>query len=207
MASDKRLEIIDLLSEGEKSVGELTRAMGVPKANASQHLALLRGANLVIARKEGQHVYYRLANAKIFQAWALIRELAFEQLTVMEELRRALREQERAKGAGIEELTLAELVRQLDRGEVVLLDVRPAEEYEKGHIQGALSLPLEEINQRWKELPQDQELVAYCRGPYCVLSDRAVQKLREHEIKARKLSVGYPEWKQAGFPVEKGALP
>ncbi len=203
MANSKRLEIIDLLSEGEKSVEELTQAMGVPKANISQHLALLREAHLVTARKEGLHVYYGLANPKVFQAWAIMRELALEQLAAMEELRQALQEQERAREAEFEELTLAELLEQLNRGEVVLLDVRPPGEYEEGHIPGALSLPLEEIDRCWKELPQDKELVAYCRGPYCTLSDRAIQKLQEHGIEAKRLDVGYPEWERAGFPVER----
>lgn len=203
MANPKRLEIIDLLSQGEKSVEELTQAMGVPKANVSQHLALLREAHLVTARKEGLHVYYRLANPKILQAWGLMRELAREQLAAMEELRRAL--QERTQASGVEEIALAKLLEQLDRGEIVLVDIRPPEEYERGHIPGALSLPLEEIERRWKELPRDKELVAYCRGPYCTLSDRAAEKLRERGIEVKRLNVGYPQWEQAGFPVEKGS--
>ena len=201
LSHPKRLKILDLLAQGEQTVEELTQALRLPKANISQHLALLRQGNLVVARKRGVHVLYRLANPKILQAFGLMQELVLDQLAAMNELAQAIRAARRSDA--VEELTLAELVARAREGEVLLLDVRPPEEYEKGHIQGALSLPLEEIDRRWKELPRDQELVAYCRGPYCILSDRAIQKLREHEIKVRKLSVGYPEWKQAGFPVEK----
>lgn len=205
MANPKRLEIIDILSEGEKSVEELTQAMGLNKANVSQHLTLMREAHLVTARKEGLHVYYRLANPKIVEAWSLMRKLALEQLTALEGLKEALTEQDRA--TEVDEMTLAGLVERLNRGDVVLVDVRPHEEYEEGHIEGALSLPLEELDERWRELPPDRELVAYCRGPYCVLSNRAIEKLREHGMAAKKLSGGFPEWEQAGFPVEQGNSP
>ena len=197
----KRLEILDLLSEGEKSLEELAQAMGVSKANVSQHLALMRQRNLVSARREGVRTYYRIANPKLLRAWEVMREVALEQLEAVEDLMQVIR-QANVAARPVEELTLAELLRRLEREDVVLLDVRPAEEYKRGHLPKALSLPLEEIDRRWKDLPRDKELVAYCRGPYCVLSDRAAQKLREYGIPVKKLSVGYPEWEQAGFPVE-----
>lgn len=203
LSHPKRLEILDLLSEGEKSLEELARAIGVSKANVSQHLALMRQRNLVSVRREGLRTFYRVANPKLLKAWAIMCEVALEQLEALEDLMRAVREA-KSNAQAVEELTLAELLRRLEQGEVVLLDVRPVEEYKRGHIPQALSLPLEEIDRRWKELPRDKELVAYCRGPYCVLSDRAVQKLREYGINVKKLTVGYPEWEQAGFPVEVG---
>ena len=199
----KRLEILDLLSEGEKSLEELAQAMGVSKANISQHLALMRQRNLVSARREGVRTYYRIANPKLLRAWEVMREVALEQLEAIEDLMQVIR-QANLTTKPVEELTLAELLRRLEREDVILLDVRPAEEYKRGHIPKALSLPLEEIDRRWKDLPRDKELVAYCRGPYCVLSDRAAQKLHEYGIRVKKLSVGYPEWEQAGFPVEAG---
>jgi rhodanese-related sulfurtransferase/biotin operon repressor len=202
LSHPKRLEILDLLSEGEKSLEELAQAMGVSKANVSQHLALMRQRNLVSARREGLRTYYRIANPKLLRAWEVMREVALEQLEAIEDLMQAIR-QANFTAKPVEELTLAELIRRLEREDVVLLDVRSAEEYKRGHIPKALSLPLEEIDRRWKDLPRDKELVAYCRGPYCVLSDRAAQKLREYGIQVKKLSVGYPEWEQAGFPVEK----
>ena len=199
----KRLEILDLLSEGEKSLEELAQAMGVSKANISQHLALMRQRNLVSARREGVRTYYRIANPKLLRAWEVMREVALEQLEAIEDLMQVIR-QANLTTKPVEELTLAELLRRLEREDVILLDVRSEEEYKRGHIPKALSLPLEEIDRRWKDLPRDKELVAYCRGPYCVLSDRAAQKLREYGIRVKKLSVGYPEWEQAGFPVEAG---
>lgn len=202
MANPKRLEIIDLLSEGERSVEELTRAMGLHKANVSQHLALLRDGGLVTSRKEGQHVYYSLAGPKVFEAWSVMRELTVEQLSAMAQLRRTL--QREVRGADVEEITLAELVERLGRGDVVLVDVRPSEEYAEGHIRGALSIPLDELEDRLDVLPDDAEIVAYCRGRYCTLSEKAAEKLKAHDIEIKTLSVGFPEWEEAGFPVEQG---
>lgn len=217
LSHPKRLEILDLLSAGEKSLEELAQAMGVRKANVSQHLALMRQQQLIRARREGQRTFYRVANPKILKARAIMREVAREQLEALEALMRVALEDKPGTApqadatsepplieGEIEEITLAELLRRLERGEVVLLDVRPAEEYKRGHLPKALSLPLEEIDRQWKDLPRDKELVAYCRGPYCVLSDRAAQKLREYGIQVKRLTVGYPEWEQAGFPVERG---
>ncbi|MFB6286768.1 MAG: ArsR/SmtB family transcription factor, partial [Candidatus Bipolaricaulia bacterium] len=137
MANPKRLEIIDQLSRGESSVNELAEAMGISKANVSQHLSLLRDGQLVTSRKDGQHVYYSLAGPKVFEAWSVMRDLTVEQLAAMDELRETL--QQSANNADVEEITLPELLERRSRGEVVLVDVRPADEYARGHIEGAHS--------------------------------------------------------------------
>ncbi|MFQ5794787.1 MAG: ArsR/SmtB family transcription factor [Candidatus Bipolaricaulia bacterium] len=201
MANPKRLQIIDLLSEGEKSVEELTQRMGINKANVSQHLTLLRQNNLVTTRKQGLYVYYRIVNPKVVRACQLMKEVATEQLLEMQRIIQGLREQ----GEVVEELTLEELRERMEAGEVILLDVRPADEYEAGHIQGAISLPVEEIDRRWKELVGAEEIVAYCRGPYCTLSDETIAKLKRYGITGvKRLANGFPQWAAAGYPVERG---
>ena len=200
MANPKRLEIIDRLSQGASSVNDLAEAMGISKANVSQHLALLRDGQLVTSRKDGQHVYYSLAGPKVFEAWSVMRDLTVEQLAAMNELRETL--QQSANNSDVEEITLPELLSRRSRGEVVLVDVRPADEYERGHIEGAISVPLEEIEDHLDELPADAEIVAYCRGRYCTLAEQAADQLRSHGIEIKTLNVGFPEWEQAGFPTE-----
>lgn len=202
MANPKRLEIIDQLSRGESSVNELAEAMGISKANVSQHLSLLRDGQLVTSRKDGQHVYYSLAGPKVFEAWSVMRDLTVEQLAAMDELRETL--QQSANNADVEEITLPELLERRSRGEVVLVDVRPADEYARGHIEGAHSLPLEELEHHLEALPADAEIVAYCRGRYCTLAEQAAATLKSHGIDIKTLNVGYPEWRQAGFPVDEG---
>lgn len=201
MANPKRLEIIDRLSQGPSSVNELAEAMGISKANVSQHLALLRDNQLVTSHKDGQHVYYRLAGPKVFEAWSVMRELTVEQLSAMTDLRETL--QQSTNNSDVEEITLPELLNRRSRGEVVLVDVRPADEYAQGHIEGAHSLPLEELEPHLEALPEDAEIVAYCRGRYCTLAEQAAETLKSYGIDIKTLNVGYPEWEQAGFPVER----
>ena len=202
MANPKRLEIIDRLSRGESSVNELAEAMNVSKANVSQHLALLRDGQLVTSRKDGQHVYYRLAGPKVFEAWSVMRELTIEQLSAMNELRESL-QQSGTNDANVEQITLPELLSRRGRGEVVLVDVRPSDEYERGHIEGAISIPLEELEDHLDELPGDADIIAYCRGRYCTLAEQAAERFRSHGIDIKTLNVGFPEWEQAGFPTER----
>ncbi len=201
MANPKRLEIIDRLSQGESSVNELAEAMGISKANVSQHLALLREGQLVTSRKDGQHVYYSLAGPKVFEAWSVMRELTVEQLSAMDDLRETL--QQSSNNADVEQITLPELLNRRSRGEVVLVDVRPPAEYERGHIEGAISVPLEEIEDHLDELPEDAEVVAYCRGRYCTLAEQAAERFRSLGVEVKTLNVGFPEWEQAGFPTER----
>ncbi len=201
MANPKRLEIIDRLSRGESSVNDLAEAMGISKANVSQHLALLRDGGLVTSRKDGQHVYYALAGPKVFEAWSIMRELTVEQLAAMTDLRETL--QQRTNDSDVEEITLPELLNRRSRDEVVLVDVRPASEYERGHIEGAISVPLEEIENHLDELPDDAEIVAYCRGRYCTLAAQAAERFRSLGVEIKTLNVGFPEWEQAGFPIER----
>jgi len=203
LSHPKRLEILDLLSEGEKSLEELTQALNVSKSNVSQHLSLMRKSNLLNIRKDGLRAIYRVSNLKLLEAWALMRELALEQVEAVESLMKAV-EMDITNRESVDKLSLADLIERMESGTVVLLDVRPPQEYEKGHIPGALPIPLELLDQNRSSFTKDQELIAYCRGPYCALSDQAIRRLQELGYKAKKLNVGFPEWKQAGFPVETG---
>lgn len=198
IASPHRLEIIELLAQGEKTVEGLAKALSIPIANASHHLQALRGAELVQVRKSGTFVYYRLSDPEVFELVRAIRTIAERHLAEMDRIVRTyFHSPDELEPIGREEL--AERAR---RGEVVVLDVRPSEEYRSGHIPGALSLPVDELERRLAEIPTDKEIIAYCRGPYCVMALHAVEKLRDHGRSARRLIDGFPEWRAAGLPVE-----
>jgi DNA-binding transcriptional ArsR family regulator len=194
LGSGPRLVIFDLLSQGERSVEELARAAGLSVANASQHLQVLRRAGLVATRREGAHVHYRPAGDNVISLWLSLREVAEARLGDVE---RAAREY---LGDEVETIGRAELAERLASGEVVVIDVRPRIEFEAGHIQGARSVPLEELERRLVELPADVEVVAYCRGPYCVFAHEAVRRLTAAGRRARRLEDGWPEWRLAGLP-------
>ena len=201
LSTPKRLEILDLLGQGERSVEVLAREASLSVANASQHLRVLRSARLVDSRRDGPYVYYRLADSAVWRLWAALRDLGKSRLAEVEQLVRAV-------FGGEEDLEPVDLptLRTLARGgRVTVLDVRPAQEYRAGHIRGAVSIPLEELEGRLAELPRDQDIVAYCRGPYCVLAVQAVEILRRHDYAARRLQDGFPEWRSEGLPVEVGA--
>ena len=200
VSSPKRLELLDLICQSEKSVDVLARESGLSIANASQHLQVLRSARLVEARKEGLFVYYRLADQAVCEFFRAMRVLAENRLAEVEVItRRFLRGKE--GGEGVDGDKLLEKVRD---GLVTVLDVRPLEEYFAGHIRGAISVPLKELEQRLSELPQEAEIVAYCRGPYCVLSIQAVEFLRSRGIQAVRLEEGIQDWRALGFPVAIG---
>ena len=198
LGSGRRAEIVDVLAQGERSVDELAREISQSVANTSQHLQVLARAGLVRSRREGTRVYYRLASDRVGDLWAAVREVAVRQVAEVG----VLADEYLGERDGVEQVSAAELEQRLARGDVVVLDVRPEPEYRAGHVAGARSAPISSLDSIADELPRRREVVAYCRGPYCVYADDAVRLLRERGFKARRLDVGYPEWRRAGLPVE-----
>lgn len=197
LSSPSRLELIELLAQGERTVEALARAAAIPLANASHHLQVLRESRLVEARKEGLYVHYRLAGPDVFQLASMLRSVGEQRLA---EVDRIVRTYLGARDE-LEPIGRHELLKRAEEGTAIVLDVRPAEEYQAGHIPGALSVPLEQLEARLADLPRSKEIVAYCRGPYCVMSFEAVKLLRAHGRKARRLEEGFPEWRANGLPV------
>lgn len=200
LASPHRLELLELLAQGERTVDSLANEIGVSLANASQHLQTLRQASLVESRKRGLFVYYRLADSAVCEVTSAIRSVAERRLTDLDRLVR----DHFGDRAEPEPVRMKDLLKRARAHDVVILDTRPAGEYVAGHIAGAISVPVDEIQGRLRQLPKDQEYVAYCRGPYCVYADRAVEILRSKGRRARRLLEGFTEWRAAGFPVESG---
>jgi len=198
LSNPNRLEIIEFLAQGERSVDALAQVASLSVANTSQHLQQLRQAGLVTLRKEGQRVYYRLSGDDVVLLLNCLRDVADRHLAEVTHLVTSYLDTKDM----LEPLLAEELLTRARAGEVTVLDVRPAEEFAAGHLPGAINIPLSELEARLGELHPDQEVVAYCRGPYCVLSYDAVARLREHGLQARRLKDGYPEWKIAGLPVE-----
>ena len=197
VSNPRRLEILDLLGQGERRVEDLAREANLPIANASQHLqALLRG-HLVERRRAGTSIHYRLADERVFRLWQAIRELGAAQLAEVESLTRMHFDDDRRDAIDLEGLR-----ERLQVERVILLDVRPTHEYRAGHLPGAISMPADELPDRLHELPKTSSIVAYCRGPYCVFADDAVKLLREHGYQATRMIDGVPDWKAAGLPVE-----
>jgi rhodanese-related sulfurtransferase len=197
VASPRRLELLDLLAQGPRTVEVLAREAGLGVANTSQHLGALRAAELVTAERQGLFVTYRLASDDVADFFRALRQLAESRLAEIDRLTRDFLE---ARGV-LEAADRETLLDRVRRGEVTVLDVRPSEEYSAGHIPGALSVPLADLAQRLAELPRDREVVAYCRGPYCVLAVEAVRLLREHGFRAFRLEDGVPDWRARGFDV------
>lgn len=198
LGNGHRAEIVDVLAQGERSVESLAEEVGQSIANTSHHVRLLANAGLAQSRRDGTYIYYRLASARVGELWSALRDVAVEHVAEVEVLaRRYLGDEE-----GIEELTAAELAERLDRGRVVVLDVRPELEYAAGHIDGARSIPHDRLARSLHSLPKSREIVAYCRGPYCVYANDAVRLLRKEGFRARRLREGYPEWERAGLPVQ-----
>ncbi len=198
LSSGPRLELLDVLAQGERTVAELADLTGLSVANASQHLQVLRRARLVDTRKEGTYVHYRLTDERVFRLWQLLRALGEDRLAEIDRIVSDYRRERRA----LEAVDADELRARMQAGTVEVIDVRPVEEYRAGHIAGARSMPLDELEARMDELPSDVEIVAYCRGPYCVFADEAVERLRTRGFAARRLDVGFPDWKAAELPVE-----
>jgi rhodanese-related sulfurtransferase len=200
LASGRRIELLDVLANGERTVEALAREVGLSVANTSQHLQVLRQAGLVAGRRQGTSIFYRLAAPEVFQLWQALRTLAASQLAEVERLAATyLGDRDE-----LEPVTREELARRLEDGDdLVVLDVRPTAEHAAGHLPGAVSIPVVELRRRLAELPRGREIVAYCRGPYCAFAHEAVAVLRQAGFSARRLEDGLPEWQAAGLAVTR----
>ena len=200
LASGRRAEIVDLLAQGERTVDEVATELDQSMANTSHHLRTLARAGLVEGRRDGTRIWYRLASDRVAQLWSAVRGVAADHVAGVEELAQAYL----GAGDGLEPVTRSELARRLAAGDAVVIDVRPPSEFQAGHVAGARSVPIDEMERHLDVLPVDVEVVAYCRGPYCVYADDAVRLLRENGLEARRLEDGFPEWHRAGLPVAVG---
>jgi len=201
LASPKRIELLDLLGQGEKTVEALAEQVATPIKNTSAHLRVLRQARLVETRRDGTYMYYRLADDDVFRLLRTLETVGHTQLADVQQVVQSYldgRDQ-------LEPVTFKELRRLMRDEDITVVDVRPADEYEAGHIPGALSVPVPDLKRRLRELPKGREVIAYCRGQYCVYSLEAVTLLRKHGYRARRAHEGLPDWKAAGLPVEIGA--
>jgi rhodanese-related sulfurtransferase len=198
LGSGRRAEIVDVLAQGERSVEDVASQVGQSVASTSHHLRLLAKSGLARSRRDGTRVFYRLASERVADLWAAVRDVAAQHVAEVT----VLADEYLGERDEVEVLSAPELHERLSQGKVVVLDVRPEEEFRAGHIAGALSAPLERLESIAAELPKQRELVAYCRGPYCVYADDAVRLLRTRGLRARRLDVGFPEWRRAGLPVE-----
>jgi rhodanese-related sulfurtransferase/DNA-binding transcriptional ArsR family regulator len=197
LGNGRRAEIIDVLAQGERSVDELAREIGQSVANTSQHLHVLANAGLVRSRRAGARVFYRPASDRVVDLWTAVRDVASEHVAAVE----VLAEEYLGDRSEVERVGIAELAARLADGSVVLLDVRSRIEYRAGHVPEAVSIPIGDLPGALDELEDGVEIVAYCRGPYCVYADDAVRLLRARGRAARRLDVGFPEWRRAGLPV------
>jgi rhodanese-related sulfurtransferase/predicted transcriptional regulator len=187
-ASPRRLELLDLLAQGPRTVDRLAKASKQSVANASQHLQALHAAGLVTRERDGNKVRYELAGEDVLKLWLALRDTSAERLAEVERSARDF------LGEEVEAIDREELLKRMRRSDVVLVDVRPTDEFEAGHIEGAKSIPIAELEQRLDELPKSREVIAYCRGPYCVMANDAVRQLRDAGRKARRFEEGWPEW-------------
>ena len=197
LANPHRLELLDLLAQGERTVEDLAREARMTLANTSAHLQVLRRARLVEGEKHGLYVRYRLAGPGVFALYRTLRDLGSAHLAEIDRLVETYFTNRDA----LHVVDKEDLLRQIELGEVTVIDVRPYDEFRQGHIRGARSIPLADLERRLAELPSDLEVVAYCRGPYCLLSDEALTRLLERGFSARRLSEGLPEWRAAGYPI------
>lgn len=200
LSSGRRVELIDVLAQGQRSVEELAGEIGQSMPNTSQHLQVLARLGLVVSRRDGNRVLYRLAGPEVEAAWDALRAVAAAHVGGLDRLA----EDYLGDRSGLEQVSRRDLVERLADG-IAVWDVRPRSEFEAAHVPGAVSVPPEEIEQRLAELPDDVEVVAYCRGPYCVFADDAVRALSAAGRRARRLEDGFPQWRQAGLPVAVGA--
>ena len=201
LSNGNRLELLEFLAQGERSVDALAQVSGLTVANTSQHLQHLRQSGLVTSRKQGQKVFYQLSGDEVVQLLGCLRGVAEKHLA---EVDRLINSYLTIKDE-LEPLPASELLDRVRDGLVTVLDVRPADEYESGHLPGAINIPLSDLEQHLHELDNGQDIVAYCRGPHCVLAFDAVEKLRQQGLSAKRLDGGFPEWKLAGLPVDKAS--
>ena len=200
MGSGRRAEIVDVLAQGPRSVEQLAGEIGQSVANTSHHLRMLSASGLLRSTKAGTRVIYRLSGASVLSLWRSLQAVAAEHAAEIDRLARDyLGDRE-----GLEEISRSELQRRLKRGDLVVIDVRPEAEFAAGHVAGARSVPVATLARRLKQIPKSRDVVAYCRGPYCVLADDAVRILRRKGYRARRLQDGFPDWREAGLPVAEG---
>lgn len=200
LSSAHRLELLEVLAQGEHSVEVLAHETGMTVANASQHLQILRAAQLVDVRREGVYIYYRLADERVFTLWQAMRQVGEARIAEIDRIVHTYLHDRTL----LQPIDAHELLQRLAEDNIILLDVRPVEEYTAGHLPDALSIPVAELEARLSELPQDREIVAYCRGPYCVFADEAVTLLRSNGYQALRLEQGLPDWRALWLPVESG---
>ncbi len=198
LSNPHRLEIIELLAQGEFSVEQIATHTNLSIANASQHLQVLKTSQLVEINRQGNFIYYQLANIDVFKAWKALRGLGVERITSIEKIIKDFKQSK----FYLESITINELIDRIQKGSVTILDVRPETEYNRGHIENALSIPIEQLTQRLKELPKRNQIISYCRGPFCVFADEAVALLTKNGYKALRLQEGFPDWQLEGLPVE-----
>lgn len=198
LANPRRLEIIELLAQGDYSVEQISVQTNLSVANTSQHLQVLKTAQLVDITRSGNFIHYRLANTNVYKTWKALRELGVERIASIEKLVKDFRRSR----FRFDSVTIDEFLKKIASGKVTILDVRPETEYKKGHIAKAVSIPFDQLSERLKELPRKNEIIAYCRGPFCVFADEAVAMLVKAGFKATRLEEGYPDWALMGLPVE-----
>jgi rhodanese-related sulfurtransferase len=197
LGNGHRAELIDVLTQGERSVEDVAAEIAQSVANTSHHLRSLARAGLLATRRDGTRVYYRLASDRVGEAWAAMRDVAAAHVADLDQLARAYL----GTPDGVEEISRDELAHRLRAGNVIVLDVRPSAEYHAGHVRGARSVPITELRRHLRDLPRDVDIVAYCRGQYCVYANDAVKQLRKRGYRARRLQDGYPEWQREGLPI------
>jgi rhodanese-related sulfurtransferase/predicted transcriptional regulator len=197
MANPHRLEIIDLLGQAERSVEDISRETGMSVANASQHLQVLKQSNLVQIKRNGNFILYRLANDNIYKSWRSLREIGMESFSEVEKIVRDFRTQK----SSLEPVRIEELESRMESSNIILLDVRPEQEFKAGHISRAINIPIDQLIKRINELKKSKQYIAYCRGPFCVFADDAVQLLTKKGFKAKRLEEGFLDWKIKGLPV------
>lgn len=203
LSSPTRIEFLELLAQSERSVEQLATLTGATVANTSQHLQKLRQAGLIVGRKEGVYVYYRLAGDEVVEMLSAMSRVGEAYVAEVERIVRLYF----AKKDELEAIPAREVLARARKGLVTVLDVRPPEEYAAGHVAGAINIPVHELEKRIKELPKRREVIAYCRGPYCLMSFEAIETLRKKGLRARRLENGLPEWRAAGLPVDQAAKP
>ena len=200
LGNGRRVELVDVLAQGERHVEELASEIGQSVANTSHHLQVLAAAGLAITRRDGNRIYYQLASDDVEQLWTVLRSVARTHLDELDDLAADYL----GNRTRLEEISRDELAQRLDEGNLIIIDVRPGAEYAAGHIRGARSIPIDQLPDIVGDLPTDAEVVAYCRGPYCVFADDAVRLLRRRRRNARRLQDGFPEWRTAHHPTETG---
>jgi rhodanese-related sulfurtransferase len=202
LSNPHRLEIVDLLAQGPAPVEYISEHTSLSIANASQHLQVLKHSGLASTERKGKYIYYRLSNEEVYEAWCALRRLGFSQNQEIS----ILLEDFRSRRGTLQTISSDELTDKMERDEVILLDVRPEQEYNRSHITNARSCPVPSLNERLPELSKEKEIIAYCRGPLCLMADRAVQQLQSKGYRASRLEEGFPEWKAKGKPVDSGEV-